>query len=126
MTQLDLGRNARRARYNYVLMSCRTPRSSGALPAPSFPTQDIKMLRHKVAWIAAVASIAFAAGAAPNAAGIWTGASDAQPHQYGNVTCFKTGERTAGMNKICYYDCLGSEAAITVSSVELCPLTIKR
>jgi len=42
-----------------------------------------------------------------------------------SVTCFKSGERTSGMNKICYYDCLGSEAAITVSSVELCPLSIK-
>lgn len=38
--------------------------------------------------------------------------------------CFKTGERTSGMNKICYYDCLGSTAAITVSAVSLCPLSI--
>jgi hypothetical protein len=42
------------------------------------------------------------------------------------VTCFKTGERMSGMNKICYYDCLGSEAAITVSSYQLCPLSIQR
>ena len=41
------------------------------------------------------------------------------------TTCFKTGERISGMNKICYYDCLGSEAAITISSVDLCPLTIE-
>ena len=41
------------------------------------------------------------------------------------ATCFKTGERTSGMNKICYYDCLGSETAITISSIELCPLTIR-
>lgn len=41
------------------------------------------------------------------------------------VMCFKTGERTSGMNRICYYDCLGSEAAITISSVELCPLSIQ-
>lgn len=40
------------------------------------------------------------------------------------VTCFKTGERSSGMNKICYYDCLGSAAAITISAVELCPLSI--
>tara|TARA_B110000503_G_scaffold42186_1_gene69121 strand:+ start:161 stop:367 length:207 start_codon:yes stop_codon:yes gene_type:complete len=40
------------------------------------------------------------------------------------VTCFKTGEQTSGMNKICYYDCMGSQAAITVSAVSLCPLTI--
>ena len=35
---------------------------------------------------------------------------------------FKTGKIFSGMNKICYYDCLGSEAAITISSIELCPL----
>lgn len=42
------------------------------------------------------------------------------------VMCFKTGESTSGMNKICYYDCLGSAAAITISSVSLCPLTINQ
>lgn len=42
-----------------------------------------------------------------------------------SVTCFLKGEQTSGMNKICYYDCLGSAAAITVSSVSLCPLNIK-
>lgn len=41
------------------------------------------------------------------------------------ATCFKTGERTSGMNKICYYDCLGSQAAITVGAAELCPLSIR-
>ncbi len=40
--------------------------------------------------------------------------------------CFKTGEKVSGMNKICYYDCLGSEAAITISSAQLCPLSIER
>ena len=42
------------------------------------------------------------------------------------VTCFKTGEQISGMNKICYYNCMGSTAAITISSVELCPLTIRQ
>lgn len=42
------------------------------------------------------------------------------------VLCFKTGERTSGMNKICYYDCLGSASAITISSVSLCPLSINQ
>ena len=42
------------------------------------------------------------------------------------VTCFKTGEEISGMNKICYYDCMGSGAAITVSAVSLCPLSIKQ
>lgn len=38
--------------------------------------------------------------------------------------CFKTGEQVSGMNKICFYDCLGSAKAITIGSVELCPLSI--
>ncbi len=40
------------------------------------------------------------------------------------VTCFFKYEQTSGMNKICYYDCLGSLAAITIDSFKLCPLTI--
>jgi hypothetical protein len=42
------------------------------------------------------------------------------------MTCFKDGEQVSGMNKICYYNCAGSQAAITVSSVSLCPLSIDR
>lgn len=45
-------------------------------------------------------------------------------HDQVAVTCFKSGERVSGMNKICYYSCLGSTYAITISSVELCPLTV--
>ncbi len=42
------------------------------------------------------------------------------------IICFKTGERISGMNKICYYNCLGSEAAITIGATDLCPLSIER
>ncbi len=42
------------------------------------------------------------------------------------VTCFKIGEKTSGMNKICYYNCLGSEAAITIPATQLCPLSIQQ
>jgi hypothetical protein len=42
------------------------------------------------------------------------------------VMCFKTGEQISGMNKICYYDCLGSGTAITIRSTQLCPLSINR
>ena len=38
--------------------------------------------------------------------------------------CFGAGEETSGMNKICYYDCLGGKVAITIKSHKLCPLTI--
>ena len=40
--------------------------------------------------------------------------------------CFKRGEYAEGLNKICSYDCLGSPAAITIGSSELCPLQIER
>ena len=42
------------------------------------------------------------------------------------TTCFKSGENISGMNKICYYNCLGSTNAINVKSTQLCPLSIKR
>jgi hypothetical protein len=41
------------------------------------------------------------------------------------VTCYSQGERVSGMNKICYYDCLGSAYAQTQSAVSLCPLTVR-
>ena len=41
------------------------------------------------------------------------------------ATCFKKGEVIDGMNKICFYDCLGSTAAITVGAAQLCPITIR-
>jgi hypothetical protein len=42
------------------------------------------------------------------------------------LTCIKTGEETSGVNKICYYNCAGSGASITVKASELCPLSIER
>ena len=39
------------------------------------------------------------------------------------TTGFLKGERTSGMNKICYYDVLGSTYTLNISSVELCPLS---
>lgn len=47
-----------------------------------------------------------------------------QPETEVAVMCFATGEQVSGMNKICYYDCLGSAKAITIKSFELCPLSI--
>lgn len=37
---------------------------------------------------------------------------------------FLKGEQTSGMNKICFYDHLGSRVAINVKSYEQCPITI--
>lgn len=40
-------------------------------------------------------------------------------------TAFYKGERETGMTKICYYEYLGNEYAITIKVIELCPLTIE-
>lgn len=40
-------------------------------------------------------------------------------------TAFLKGEKVSGLNKICIYDHLGSEVAITIKATELCPLTIE-
>ena len=39
-------------------------------------------------------------------------------------TAFFKYERVSGMNKICVYDHLGSDVAITIASYKLCPLSI--
>ena len=39
--------------------------------------------------------------------------------------CFASGSSVSGMNKICYYNCVGGTAAITIKSFKLCPLTIR-
>jgi len=51
--------------------------------------------------------------------------SPAPTPQPRTITAFKTGEKTTGMTKQCYYDGLGSEYTRTVSSVALCPLSIR-
>ena len=40
--------------------------------------------------------------------------------------CRKTGEALRGMSRHCIYDCLGSEVVQTVSSVDICPLSLSR
>ena len=40
-------------------------------------------------------------------------------------TAFLKSEKTSGFNKICFYDHVGSEVAITIKSTDLCPLTIE-
>ncbi len=41
-----------------------------------------------------------------------------------NVQCFKTGERVSGTNKICSYNCMGSEVVQNISSTSICALSI--
>jgi hypothetical protein len=41
-------------------------------------------------------------------------------------SCFYKSEETSNMNKICYYDCMGSKAAITIAFTAICPQTLSR
>ena len=41
------------------------------------------------------------------------------------AAAFYVGESTQGLNKVCYYDHLGSIVAITVEATDICPLTIE-
>ena len=48
-----------------------------------------------------------------------------QPPRPMTVMAFKTGERTTGMTKQCFYEALGSAYTRTMSSTALCPLSIQ-
>lgn len=48
-----------------------------------------------------------------------------RPERTSSTTGFKTGEVTTGMTKQCFYDALGSSYTKTMSSIDLCPLTIQ-
>ena len=40
------------------------------------------------------------------------------------IQCFKTGERISGTNKLCSYNCMGSEVVQNISSTSICDLSI--
>jgi hypothetical protein len=42
------------------------------------------------------------------------------------VSCNFTRSTVSGMNKICFYNCVGSGHAVTVGAAEMCPLTTTR
>jgi len=42
-----------------------------------------------------------------------------------SMMAFKTGEETTGTTKQCLYDALGSAYTRTISSIDLCPLTVQ-
>jgi len=44
----------------------------------------------------------------------------------GSELCFLDRETESGLNKICFYSCISGDAAITIKSTQLCPLSIKR
>jgi len=41
-------------------------------------------------------------------------------------SCTKKSESISGTNKICIYNCMGSDVAINVKSTKLCPISIRR
>ena len=41
-------------------------------------------------------------------------------------TCFKINERVSGTNKICSYNCMGSEVTRNIRSTKICPMSIKQ
>jgi hypothetical protein len=43
-----------------------------------------------------------------------------------STVCFLSHEYESGMNKICVYDCVEGQAAITIKSYRVCPITIDR
>lgn len=44
----------------------------------------------------------------------------------GSELCLLDHESVDGLNKICFYSCVSGDAAITIKSTQLCPLSIKR
>ena len=46
------------------------------------------------------------------------------PYAYAQ-TCFKSGEKTDQMSKICYYKCTCGKKALNIKSTQLCPLNKK-
>ena len=53
------------------------------------------------------------------------GTSSSSSSSSSSISCFKKSERVSGTNKICTYNCMGSDIAINVKSTRLCPMSIK-
>ena len=41
------------------------------------------------------------------------------------VLCFFSHDELSGLNRICWYTCVGGDAAVTIPAGRLCPLTIR-
>lgn len=48
------------------------------------------------------------------------------PSQSRGTSCNFTRSVASGMNRICYYNCVGSGHAMTIGAAEICPLTTTR
>ena len=56
--------------------------------------------------------------------GMLGGKSSSSPSS-SSLSCFKTSERVSGTNKICSYNCMGSEVTRNIRSTRICPMSIK-
>jgi len=72
------------------------------------------------AWYAKSQRDAAALGAA---AAVFNRSAMPSPATANRSTGFFKRDYTSGFNRICIYDSLGSEVAITIRSVDICPLT---
>ena len=54
--------------------------------------------------------------------GMTTGNSILSPSTSNSTQCFKSGETSSSLSKICYYNCGGITKALNVNSTQLCPL----
>ena len=53
-----------------------------------------------------------------------SGVGNSSSSSASKIQCFKTGERISGTNKICSYNCMGSEVVQNISSTSICALSI--
>jgi hypothetical protein len=53
------------------------------------------------------------------------GISSGSTSSSSSISCFKINERTSGTNKICSYNCMGSEVTRNIKSTQICPMSIK-
>lgn len=42
-----------------------------------------------------------------------------------SLSCVKKSESVSGFNKICIYNCMGSDIAINLKSTQICPMSVK-
>ena len=84
------------------------------------PTEAMKAAPRTLAWMG---SFTCRMGRPSTSAKIWHQTSELAPPPT-MITAFKTGERTTGKTKQCYYESLGNQHTQTIVAIGLCPLSI--
>jgi hypothetical protein len=78
----------------------------------------------KTIWTLALAAVT-ALSITPELSATIAGPTSNPADQQLAVNCPKISEQTSGMNKICFYNCVGSMTAITIGAAQMCPLSIQ-